>query len=93
MAYFIIEREYAERLEVSPELAAGTAVVNDEESVRWIFSFLALDRLRTYCLYEAESAEAILEAARRAGMPANRIVEVGSRLYPDGSTVPLSELV
>jgi hypothetical protein len=93
MAYFIIEREFAEQLENSAESAAELKEINDEEAVRWIFSFLSLDRLRTFCLYEAGSAEAILEAAHRAGIPADRIIEVGSRLYPDGSTVSLAESV
>jgi hypothetical protein len=90
MAYFIIEREFAEQIENDPESAAQIQAVNDEESVRWIYSFLSLDRLRTFCLYEAGSVEALREAARRAGIPADRIVEVGATVYPDGSTVPLA---
>jgi len=41
-----------------------------------VFSFLSADRLRSYCLYEASSPAAILAAARRAGVPADVIVEV-----------------
>ena len=93
MAYFIIEREFAEQLENSPESAARVRAINDEESVRWIYSFLSLDRRRTFCLYEAGSADAVREAARQAGIPADRIIEVGSRLHPDGSTHPLAGLV
>jgi Protein of unknown function (DUF4242) len=37
---------------------------------------LSADRRHTYCLYEAPSPEAILAAARRAEVPADRIVEV-----------------
>ncbi|MGO4596102.1 DUF4242 domain-containing protein [Terrabacter sp. 2RAF25] len=91
MAYFIIEREFAQELENTPELAARIQEINDEESVRWIYSFLSLDRLRTFCLYEAGSADAVREAARHAGIPADRIIEVGARNFPDGSTRPLVE--
>jgi len=44
--------------------------------VQWLFSFLSADKKKTYCLYEAPSAEAIREAARRANLPADVIVEV-----------------
>ena len=44
--------------------------------MRWLFSFLSADRRRSYCLYEAPSPEAIIAAARRAGVPADEIVEV-----------------
>ena len=52
--------------------------INADEGVRWLFSFLSADRRRTYCLYEAPSAEAIVEAARRANVPADVVVEVGA---------------
>jgi hypothetical protein len=50
-------------------------------------SFLSADKRKTYCLYEAESAEAILRAAARAGLPADVITEVTARVMPDGSRV------
>ena len=49
---------------------------NANEGVRWLFSFLSADRRRSYCLYEAPSSDAILAAARRAGIPADEVVEV-----------------
>lgn len=41
-----------------------------------LFSFLAADRRRTYCLYEAPSPDAIVAAAERAGLPADVVIEV-----------------
>jgi hypothetical protein len=76
MPRFIIERQFAERLEVTKDAAANVQLVNDEVGVKWIFSFLSADKRKTYCLYEAESAEAIREAARRANLPADSIIEV-----------------
>jgi hypothetical protein len=55
---------------------------NDDEGVRWLFSFLTADRRQTYCLYEAPSPDALLAAARRADLPAHVIVEV-SRVSAD----------
>ena len=77
MPLYLIERNFAEQLEVSPEAAAGIVRVNDDTGVRWLYSFLSADRKKTYCLYEAPSAELIREAARRNGLPADVVIEVG----------------
>jgi hypothetical protein len=45
-------------------------------------SFLSADKRKTYCLYEAESGDAIREAARRAGLPADIIIELAGELRP-----------
>lgn len=82
MALFLIERNWAEKLEVTPEAAATVKQINDDVGVKWLFSFLTGDKKKTYCLYEAISAEAIREAARRANIPADVIVEV-DQLRPE----------
>ncbi len=89
MPVFMIERRFAEELESSAEAADGINRINEEEGVRWLYSFLSADRRKTYCLYEATSPEAIRRAATRAGLPADVIVEVTDRLLPDGATAPL----
>jgi hypothetical protein len=76
MALFMVERGFAEQLDMSEEDVRLIEEVNGEEGVRWLFSFLSADRRRTYCLYEAASPEAILAAADRAAVPADKIVEV-----------------
>jgi hypothetical protein len=83
MPQFLIERNFAERLEVTREIAANVKRVNDELSVRWVFSFLSADKKKTYCLYEAPNAEAIREAAQRLNIPADKIVELGGELRPE----------
>jgi Nickel responsive protein SCO4226-like len=88
MPVFVIERSYAEQIFPDADSAAGLRLINDEEEVRWLYSFLSIDRLKSYCLYEAESAEAIRRAAVRAGLPADVITEVGLRVLPDGTTLP-----
>jgi len=79
---FLIERHFAEQLEMDPEFAALIVQVNGEEGVVWLYSFLRADRKKTYCLYEAPSVEAIRRAAERAGLPADVVVEVG-RVSPE----------
>jgi hypothetical protein len=89
MLIFMVERQFADELEASAEIADGINRINDEEGVRWLYSFLSADRRKTYCLYEASSPEAIISAAQRAGLPADVIIEVSTRLTPDGAATPL----
>lgn len=86
---FMIERRYAEEFFPDAVGAAGVNLINDDEDVRWLYSFLSADNRKSYCLYEAESAEAIRRAAVRAGLPADVVIEVGSRVDPDGSLHPV----
>jgi hypothetical protein len=84
MALFVIERNFAEQLDPDALDYAGIRLVNDDVGVRWIYSFLSADKKKTYCLYEAPSSEAIIEAAARLGIPADVIVAVDHQLNPDG---------
>ena len=82
MPLFVIERNFAEQLEVTRDSAAEVRMINEDLGVSWVFSFLSADKKKTYCLYEAGSAEAIIEAAKRAGLPADVVTEV-SELRPE----------
>jgi hypothetical protein len=73
----MIERNFAERLEMTKEAADQVALVNNQEGVKWLFSFLSADKRKTYCLYEAPDAEAIRRAAKRLSIPADVVVEIG----------------
>jgi hypothetical protein len=90
MPVFMIERRYGEQIDASAEDIRQLNEANAEEDVRWLMSFLSADKRKTYCLYEAESAEAILRAAARAGLPADVITEVSARVLPDGSLVAVA---
>jgi hypothetical protein len=76
MPLFLIERNFAEELELSSDAVRGLQAINDDVGVHWVNSFLSGDKRKTYCLYEAPSADAIREAARRASIPADAIVAV-----------------
>ena len=82
MPRFLIERNFAEEVEATKDIADNIIRINDEEGVRWLFSFLSPDKRKTYCLYEAPNAEAIRIAARRANIPADVVIEV-SELRPE----------
>jgi Protein of unknown function (DUF4242) len=89
MPIFMVERAFADELDLTADDADGVNRINDDESVRWLYSFLSADKRKTYCLYEAPSPEAIRRAAARAGLPADAIVEVGGRILPDASVAPV----
>ncbi|HKE79125.1 MAG TPA: DUF4242 domain-containing protein [Solirubrobacteraceae bacterium] len=76
MPLYLIERQFAEQLQLSPDSVKSVDEINEQEGVRWVVSFLSADRLKSYCLYEATSPDAIWAAAQEAGLPADVIVEV-----------------
>jgi hypothetical protein len=78
MPLYVIERAFAEELELTSDDVRLIDEINADEGVRWVFSFLSADRRHTYCLYEAPSPAAIRAAAKRANVPADAIVEVSA---------------
>ena len=76
MPMYVIERTFAEQLDPSSEDVTLIEEINADEGVNWVFSFLSADRHRTYCLYEAPNPDAIIAAAKRAGLPADVVTEV-----------------
>ena len=82
MPMFLIERNFAEQLEMDSATAAQIKEVNTDMGVNWLFSFLSADKKKTYCLYEAPSADVIRASAARLNMPADVVIEV-SDLKPE----------
>jgi Protein of unknown function (DUF4242) len=76
MPLYMIERTFADQLDLTHDDVQLIDDINADEGVRWLFSFLSADRRRTYCLYEAPSPETIIAAARRANVPVDALVEV-----------------
>lgn len=82
MPVYVIERRFADQLDLSSDEVDLLEDINADEGVSWLYSFLSADRHRSYCLYEAPSPDAIIAAARRAGIPADVVTEV-SRITAD----------
>src|SRR5215211_2455269 len=78
MPLFVVERTFAEEIELSSDDVKLLDELVADEGVRWLYSFLSADKRRGYCLYEAPSAEAIVAATKRHKVPADVIVEVGA---------------
>ena len=50
--------------------------------VRWIRSYYSAAEGKIYCEYDAPSVESVLEHARRAGLPVDRVSEVSMEISP-----------
>ena len=84
MPRYIIER-LVPGLSRDELFAAGrrsVAALADMPDVRWIRSYVSDAEGKIYCEYDAPSAEAIIEHARRAGLPVDRISEVALEINP-----------
>ncbi|HEV2271076.1 MAG TPA: DUF4242 domain-containing protein [Steroidobacteraceae bacterium] len=78
----MIERNFASQLNVTEDQLKAVGDINAAVGVKWLYSFLSADKRKTYCLYEAENGSAIREAARRAGLPADVVMELAGELRP-----------
>lgn len=85
MPRYIIEREVgAVSLEELHAVGRKSNEVLDQmEGVVWIRSYVSDAEGKIYCEYDAPSAEAVMEHARRVGIPANRISEVSMEVSPE----------
>ena len=84
MPRYIIERNVGEMSE--DELQAvgrkSMEVIAEMDGVVWIRSYISQAEGKIYCEYEAPSEEAVLEHARRTGMPADRISRIDLEVSP-----------
>ena len=85
MQTFAIRRRHGWADAQELEKAAGrSAQVGTEEMpdrVRWIRTYVVQEEdgtLGTVCIYQGTDAEAIREHARRAGMPADEVIPIGT---------------
>jgi hypothetical protein len=84
MPRYIIERSVPGLTRDALDAAARRSkeVLADMPDVKWIRSYFSDAEGKIYCEYDAPSVEAILEHARRAGLPADRVSEVAMEISP-----------
>jgi hypothetical protein len=84
MPRYIIEREVGKltREQINATGRRSNAVLAGMDGVVWIKSYVSDAEGKIFCEYEAPNAEAVLEHARRTGIPANRISEVSLEISP-----------
>ena len=83
MALFIIERNFAQELNVQANGVKAILEINENCRVKWVTSFLSADKRKTYCLYEATNPDDLREAARRANIPCDAITELSGEIKPE----------
>jgi hypothetical protein len=83
MPRYIIERDATVTPEELQKVGRkSNAVLDEMPEVRWIRSYISSAEGKIYCEYDAPSIDFILEHARRAGLPANRVSEVSMEINP-----------
>ena len=84
MPRYIIERDVPGlTLEALQEAGrTSNAVLDEMPEVRWIRSYVSAAEGKIYCEYDAPNIDFIMEHARRAGLPANRVSEVSLEISP-----------
>jgi len=84
MPRYIIERSVP-GLTREELMAAGrrsVAALANLPDVQWIRSYVSIAEGKIYCEYDAPSADAIYEHARRAGLPVDRFSEIALEINP-----------
>ena len=84
MPRFIIERSVP-GLSREALTAAGrrsVVVLSGMPEIRWIRSYVSDVDGKIYCEYDAPSAEAIREHARRVGLPVDSLSEIALEINP-----------
>ena len=81
MPRYIIERTFVAGLhvpvdEVGARLCRKIVANNAKRGVTWIHSYVSEDASKTFCVYDAPSPEAIVDAAQANELPVDRITVV-----------------
>jgi uncharacterized protein DUF4242 len=86
MKKYVIEREIPGIGSLGPADVKGAAAQSNAAlaklngKAQWLQSFVAADK--TFCIYLAESEDAVREHAKLSGFPANKITEIGGVIDP-----------
>ena len=85
MPRYIIERAVGRLTKEELEAAARRSLdaVDQLEGVVWIKSYISEVEGKIYCEYDAPNVDSILEHARLAGLPADKVSEVKLEVSPD----------
>jgi hypothetical protein len=82
MPRYLVERTFPDDGLIIPMDETGAQIChsvvsnNAQYHVTWVHSYVSEDKLKSYCIYDGPSPEAIRQAARRSNLPIDRITEV-----------------
>jgi hypothetical protein len=85
MPRYIIERTVGQLTRDQLQAAGlkSNSVIAEMSGVVWVRSYVSDAEGKIYCEYHAPSAEAVMEHARRAGLPVDKISEVSLQISPE----------
>jgi len=81
MPRYLIERTFNEGLKISADTTGADECLkivskNLDDEVTWIQSYVSEDKLKSFCIYDAPTPEAVRRSARRNNLPVDKIIEV-----------------
>jgi hypothetical protein len=81
MPRYLVERIFKDGLLIpmSPEgqrICLGVVDNNLEDNVTWVHSYVSNDKIKSFCIYDAPTPEAVRKAASRNNLPVEKITEV-----------------
>lgn len=81
MPRYLVERTFPEGLQIPANEEGATICLNvvannTDDGVTWVHSYVSDDKSKTYCIYDGPNPEAIRNAAKRNGLPIDRITRV-----------------
>jgi hypothetical protein len=84
MPRYLIERTVPglTRAELNAAARRSVTTLTQMPDVKWIRSFVSDAEGKIFCEYDAPSVDSIIEHARRAGLPVDRVTEVDMEISP-----------
>jgi hypothetical protein len=81
MPRYIVERTFPDGVPIpagsdGAQLCLDVVERNADEGVTWVHSYVSEDTMKTFCVYEGPSPEAIRKTAARNALPVDRITQV-----------------
>jgi len=81
MPRYVVERTFAAGIGIpggpdGAEICRAVVERNEDCGVTWLHSYVSQDGMKTFCVYDGPSPEAIRQTAARNDLPVDRITQV-----------------
>jgi len=81
MPRYLVERTFPDGLAIpvtdqGAEICLNVIGNNSQDGVTWVHSYVSDNKIKTFCIYDGPSPEAIRKVAQRNGLPVDHITQV-----------------